>query len=146
MEHSKRANMKKMSQGFTLIELTIVVAIIGTLAALAIPLYQDYMRRTYVAEGLILANWAKSSMVTYWAVNGTWPVDNDAAALPVNISGTAVRSVEVKPNGLLEITFNQKMDNGVLLMQNMEQTSTGTSWLCSAGSNFDPKFLPAGCY
>ena len=137
--------MKKMSQGFTLIELTIVVAIIGTLAALAIPVYQDYIRRTHVTEGLSLASGAQSNMATYWAVHGNWPADNSAAALSSNISGTAVQSVTVKPNGRLEVTFNQKLDNGVLLMQSIRHGSATLSWQCSAGTNFDPKLLPIGC-
>ncbi len=68
--------MKRVQQGFTLIELMIVVAIIGILAAIAIPAYQDYTIRAKVSEGLNLASAAKTSVAEYRVTNGAWPTSN----------------------------------------------------------------------
>ncbi|HPQ96550.1 MAG TPA: prepilin-type N-terminal cleavage/methylation domain-containing protein, partial [Thiolinea sp.] len=68
----------KQHNGFTLIELMIVVAIIGILAAIALPAYQDYTKRSHVAEGLSLANDAKIAITDYYATFGSYPADNQA--------------------------------------------------------------------
>ncbi|MCH6548628.1 MAG: pilin, partial [Proteobacteria bacterium] len=82
--------MKKVQQGFTLIELMIVVAIIGILAAIAIPAYQDYTVRAQVSEGLNLGGGAKTAVTEYFQDRGAWPVNNTEAGLdatPTNIKG-----------------------------------------------------------
>ena len=87
-----------LQKGFTLIELMIVVAIIGILSMFALPAYQDYTKRTYIAEGMSLASMAKASVTEYYAVNGTWPSNNAEVGLgqAQTISGQAVMGLGLR--------------------------------------------------
>ena len=80
--------MKKLQQGFTLIELMIVVAIIGILAAIAIPAYQDYTIRAQVSEGMNLAAAAKTAVAETYLNRGVAPADRTAAGMTANATDT----------------------------------------------------------
>ena len=86
-----------LQKGFTLIELMIVVAIIGILSMFALPAYQDYTKRTYVAEGIALSTGAKMAATEYYSTEGKWPLDNAAAGIaePLEISGQSVHFVSI---------------------------------------------------
>ena len=94
-------------KGFTLIELMIVVAIIGILAAVAIPQYQNYVARAQVSEALVLASGAKTGVAEYAMVKGEFPTTNELAGLEDkdDIKGTYVASVEVGADGVITATF-----------------------------------------
>ncbi|HFC7391813.1 TPA: pilin, partial [Neisseria meningitidis] len=94
--------MNTLQKGFTLIELMIVIAIVGILAAVALPAYQDYTARAQVSEAILLAEGQKSAVTEYYLNHGIWPGDNSSAgvATSTDIKGKYVQSVEVK-NGVV---------------------------------------------
>ncbi|MBH6164761.1 pilin [Neisseria meningitidis] len=94
--------MNTLQKGFTLIELMIVIAIVGILAAVALPAYQDYTARAQVSEAILLAEGQKSAVTEYYLNHGTWPGDNTSAgvATSTDIKGKYVEKVEVK-NGVV---------------------------------------------
>lgn len=139
--------MKSAEKGFTLIELMIVVAIIGILAAIALPAYQDYTKRSHVTEGMSLGGGAKVGVVEYYESNNQWPADNTAAGLsqPSDIKGNAVTSTTVN-NGKIVLVYNTKVDSSGTSTIELSPTNTGGSitWLCNGGSVL-PKYRPSRC-
>ncbi|HEZ6271377.1 TPA: pilin [Neisseria meningitidis] len=98
--------MNTLQKGFTLIELMIVIAIVGILAAVALPAYQDYTARAQVSEAILLAEGQKSAVTEYYLNHGKWPGDNSDAgvASASDIKGKYVQSVTVA-NGVVTATM-----------------------------------------
>jgi len=137
--------MKLHQQGFTLIELMIVIAIIGILAATGIGFYLDYIKRTHVSEGLFLSDSARLSVLEYYNSTNKKPTNNQEAGLsePETYSGTAVTSVEVK-NGDIEITFNEKVVAGKTIVYEISADTSATSWDCTGGTLLN-RYRPSNC-
>lgn len=141
--------MKKVQQGFTLIELMIVVAIIGILAAIAIPAYQDYTIRAQVSEGINLASGAKAAIAEYFMDSGNLPLNNGEAGLEAaaNILGNYVTGVAVA-NGVVTVTYGAQANNQILndTLTLTPVTNAGSvQWTCAAGANMLPKHVPSAC-
>src|SRR5579862_6153904 len=150
--------MKALQKGFTLIELMIVVAIIGILAAIAIPAYQDYTIRSQVTEGLNLADAIKTSVAEYYANNGTWPTTLQGASPGLGYSadpfGKYVSDVTVL-NGAINITYsgtapqqaNANITGGILSLVPKLSSNQDVIWICgnhtAAGLGTDPLTGPA---
>jgi type IV pilus assembly protein PilA len=146
--------MSAVYRGFTLIELMIVVAIIGILAAIAMPAYQDYTVRSKVTEGLNLAAAAKLAVAESFSSNGIMPTNNQNAGLPAaaTITSKYVASVTVA-NGIITILYdparmggNPTM-NGATVTLTPNTTQAGSiQWQCAIGNQTQLfKFVPAEC-
>jgi len=164
--------MKTLQKGFTLIELMIVVAIIGILAAIAIPAYQDYTIRAQVSEGLTLASDIKAGVAEYMAQTGAWPAD--LAEAGVASAGAAdskaaryVAEIDVV-DGTITVLYgadvNTRIDGETLALQPFVNDNGDVVWLCGnadapLAGNADPgggaspagvtslldKHMPASC-
>ena len=132
--------IKSAQKGFTLIELMIVVAIIGILAAIAIPAYQDYLIRSQASEGLTMASAAKAAVSEYYANNGTWPAVNSDAGLgsATTIQGKYVSSIAVT-NGGITVTYgnevNSKIDTLTVGLTPGNSTNGDVIWKCGRAGN-----------
>lgn len=140
---------KQVQKGFTLIELMIVVAIIGILASIALPAYQDYTKRAHVSEGLSLASGAKTAVAEYYSTNAAWPSNNTDAGLASasDISGTAVTEVAVSTGGVIKAKFNAKVEADKVLALKPTDNGGAIQWDCkpSAGTTVNAKYLPSKC-
>lgn len=148
--------MKKIQQGFTLIELMIVVAIIGILAAIAIPAYQDYTVRAKVTEGVVAAGAAKTSVADYYLgiTPPAFPTSNLQAGLAdpgTSYATTIIQAVNVTAGGAIDVLFNDldgtgPMTAGMLIKFTPTAAAGGQiTWDCRTGSTLTSKYRPGNC-
>jgi type IV pilus assembly protein PilA len=147
-------NMRMIQKGFTLIELMIVVAIIGILAAIAIPAYQDYTIRAQVSEGLNLAAGAKAAVSEYFMDRGVMPLNNTEAGIsqPASIAGNYVNTITVA-GGVIQVLYSNaapqqanQILNAAQLILSPTTNAGSVDWDCRSGAPvISPKHLPSAC-
>lgn len=141
--------MKKVQRGFTLVELMIVVAIIGILAAMAIPAYQGYSIRAQISEGFILSGPVTTAVASFYEEAGRFPADNTEAALeaPTTYSGQYVESISVN-GAVVSIQYGNAAN---LEISGWSVILTGTInesriiWSCSSDGIIPDNYLPSSC-
>lgn len=137
----------KTQQGFTLIELMIVIAIIGILAAIAIPAYQNYVVRAKVTEGLTLMDNAKVGVTEYYQTKGTLPESNASAGIApaASIAGKYVSGVKVGDSGVITATFASSVPDigGKALTLTPNDANGNLTWVCSG--SVASKYRPSSC-
>jgi type IV pilus assembly protein PilA len=147
---------KTLQKGFTLIELMIVVAIIGILAAVAIPAYQDYIARSQMSEAVSLLGSAKTPLAEFYADRGLWPAAIDDVM--GNTQGRYTQSIAIvgtpittAPGSItLEAAMKAAGVNAAITTMTVKLYTTdgGKNWICLPGDTapaMTPKFLPASC-
>ena len=134
------------NKGFTLIELMIVVAIIGILAAVAIPAYQDYTIRARVTEGLNLASAAKLAVSETAISNNALPATQAATGYTTPAATNNVTSVAIADDGTaaITITYTAAAGGGTIIMTPTLQANGDVTWVCTGGTLID-KYRPANC-
>ncbi len=144
--------LKAAQKGFTLIELMIVVAIIGILAAVAIPAYQDYTVRAKVVEGVAAAGAAKASVADFYMTNNAFPTTNAAAGLGTNTGYATgvIKQIDIGTGGSVTVQFNgigAGVTSGNAIAYVPSATTAGSlTWACNgSGSTLAAKFRPANC-
>ena len=144
--------MKQVQKGFTLIELMIVIAIVGILAAVALPAYQDYTVRAKLSEALATAGEAKTNVTEYFVANGYFPDDGAKAGVRGNVDTDIVNSVTWQDNGTAigKIRVTVKAIGGSIQndqyfeLSGMDTAGGTVQWKCIPG-DLPTKYLPANC-
>ncbi len=143
--------MKNLQKGFTLIELMIVVAIIGILAAVAIPAYQDYIGRAQAIEGVNLGAAAKTPMSEFRSDRGSWPTS--AASVLSSLNGKYTSEISISagaaltsPSMTITVTYRATGLNASVAGSTVELSTTdgGINWTCTGGT-LAAKFRPGAC-
>lgn len=132
-------------KGFTLIELMVTIAILGVLASLAIPAYQDYIVRARVTEGLTLANAAKLAVSEAAMSTNQLPANQAATGYESPVATDNVASIAIADKtGAILITYTPRAGDGTLVLTPSLQTHGEITWSCKEGT-LAPKYRPANC-
>ena len=147
-QHSRGEPAMKKQQGFTLIELMIVVAIIGILAAIAIPQYQNYVIRSKMSEVVNIAGNVKTAVAETYQTSGNWPSDLQSAGLDSSINSNYVKSVTMGSNGAFTVDIQNSgdsaLDSGSVEFKPTVNSGSIT-WACTISDASLSKYFPSNC-
>ena len=140
---------RNANRGFTLIELMIVVAIVGILAAVGLPAYQDYTTRAKITEGISLVQGAKTSISEIYQATGSYPSNNAAAFMgaTTDFATTEIKTI-ANSSGTVTITFNAfggVDEDDTLRFVPSNTDGVGITWSCDALGSIEAKYLPTPC-
>ena len=138
--------MRTKEHGFTLIELMIVVAIIGILAAIALPMYGSHMARTQATEAFSVTAGLRTAVAQFYGENDRAPDDTEVATLyNGGLEGTYINDVALADGGIITVTFGSGRLNGeTVVMTPNESTNQISGWDCSGGT-VEERYLPEAC-
>lgn len=135
------------NKGFTIIELMIAVAIIGVLAAIAIPAYQNYIIRAKVSEALTFASQAKTAVSEYYQSQGTLPSTSPQAGMATSVTGTNVSQVTIGAGGAITVTASiSGVPTGSSdIVFTPTVSASGITWSCTGSGSLDNQYRPSNC-
>lgn len=130
--------------GFTLLEMMLVIALIGIMATLAIPAYQDYMVRARVSEGMTLSMPARLAVHEYYSNYHALPENPNVLNFQAPEPTMNVSQVSIGSNGVIAVAYTAQAGNGTLLFTPSVKTDGRLTWCCDGGS-LAPKYRPSMC-
>ncbi|MDD3448480.1 MAG: pilin [Gammaproteobacteria bacterium] len=140
--------MRPVNQGFTIIELMMVVAIVSILAIIAIPAYIEYTSRARISEALVFADETRTTVSDYFFFHGqVWPGNNAEAGLGPRASYARkfISGIEVKANGVIWVELSFSPLTGESVIFSPDYDGHRIAWGCSGSAGIPTRFLPASC-
>jgi len=142
----------RAQKGFTLIELMIVVAIIGILAAIALPAYLDYTARAQASEGLSATGGLRVDMSEYWALNNAWPTEAQIVAEGTDLgdieSAEYISEVTVGADGVITVEWDTDaggLEGSMTIGPRTAADGPQSGWVCAAVGDMQANHVPSGC-
>lgn len=137
-------DLVKRSLGFTLLEMMLVIALIGVMATLAIPAYQDYMVRARVSEGVSLSMPARLAVHEYYSNYHSLPENPNVLNFQVPEATMSVSQISIGTHGVVSIAYTEQGGNGTLLFTPTVKADGRLTWCCDGGT-LAPKYRPSIC-
>ena len=141
--------LQKLQKGFTLIELMITVAIVGILAAVALPAYQNYTIRAQVSEGFTLSGGVQAAVAENYAQTGVFPSALATVGITAAPTGKYTSGVALSGAGVITVTYgagaNTKINGGTVTLTPIDDGQGNIHWSCVPGGTVTTAYVPSSC-